>query len=59
MGTESEGEPTLAQGFVIARTARQARRDEAVALRRAFAAELDRLYEAADEARPEVRGADF
>ena len=34
-------------------------RQEAVVLRRAFAAEMDRLYEAADEARPEVRGADF
>ncbi len=34
-------------------------RPEAVALRRAFAAEMDRLYEAADQARPEVWGADF
>lgn len=29
-------------------------RPEAVALRQAFAAEMDRLYEAADQARPEV-----
>lgn len=34
-------------------------RAEAVALRRAFAAEMDRLYEAADEMRPDVAGADF
>ncbi len=34
-------------------------RHEAVVLRREFAAEMDRLYEAADEMRPEVRGADF
>lgn len=34
-------------------------RQEAVALRREFAAEMDRLYEAADEMRPEVAGADF
>jgi hypothetical protein len=34
-------------------------RAEAVALRREFAAEMDRLYEAADEMRPEVPGADF
>lgn len=34
-------------------------RDEAVALRRAFATEMDRLYEAAGEMRPEVPGADF
>jgi len=34
-------------------------RQEAVVLRRAFAAEMDRLYEAADEMRPEVAGADF
>jgi hypothetical protein len=34
-------------------------RQEAVALRRQFAAEMDRLYEAADETRPEVAGADF
>jgi hypothetical protein len=34
-------------------------RQEAVALRRQFAAEMDRLYEVADEARPEVAGADF
>jgi len=34
-------------------------RQEAVALRRQFAAEMDRLYEAADEMRPEVAGADF
>ena len=34
-------------------------RQEAVALRRAFAAEMYRLYEAADEMRPEVAGADF
>ena len=34
-------------------------RQEAVALRRAFAAEMDRLYEAADEMRPVVPGADF
>ena len=34
-------------------------RPEAVALRRAFAGEMDRLYEAADQARPEVWGADF
>jgi len=34
-------------------------RPEAVALRRAFAAEMDRLYEAADQARPEVAGADL
>jgi hypothetical protein len=34
-------------------------RQEAVALRRAFAAEMDRLYEAADEMRPEVPGADY
>ena len=33
-------------------------RAEAVALRRAFAAEMDQLYEAEDEARPEVPGAD-
>ena len=34
-------------------------RQEAVTLRRQFAAEMDRLYEAADEMRPEVAGADF
>lgn len=34
-------------------------RQEAVALRRQFAAEMDRLYEAANEMRPEVAGADF
>jgi hypothetical protein len=34
-------------------------REEALALRRQFAAEMDRLYEAADEMRPEVAGADF
>jgi hypothetical protein len=34
-------------------------RQEAVTLRRQFAAEMDRLYEAADEARPEVAGQDF
>ncbi|HEX5325784.1 MAG TPA: hypothetical protein VFW75_03870 [Acetobacteraceae bacterium] len=34
-------------------------RHEAVALRRQFAAEMDRLYEAADLMRPEVPGADF
>jgi hypothetical protein len=34
-------------------------REEAVALRRAFAAEMDRLYEAADEMRPDVPGADL
>ena len=34
-------------------------RQEAVVLRRQFAAEMDRLYEAADEMRPEVAGADF
>ncbi len=34
-------------------------RQEAIALRRQFAAEMDRLYEAADEMRPEVAGADF
>jgi hypothetical protein len=34
-------------------------RTEAIALRRAFAAEMDRLYEAEDEARPMVPGADF
>lgn len=34
-------------------------RTEAVALRRAFAAEMDRLYEAACEMRPDVSGADF
>jgi len=34
-------------------------RQEAVVLRRTFAAEMDRLYEAADEMRPEVAGADF
>ncbi|HVC59206.1 MAG TPA: hypothetical protein VND19_02435 [Acetobacteraceae bacterium] len=34
-------------------------RHEAVVLRREFAAEMDRLYEAADEMRPEVSGADF
>jgi len=34
-------------------------RQEAVALRRAFAAEMDRLYEAADEMRHELAGADF
>ena len=34
-------------------------RAEAVALRKAFAVEMDRLYEAADQARPEVPGADF
>lgn len=32
---------------------------EAIALRRQFAAEMDRLYEAADEMRPEVAGADL
>jgi hypothetical protein len=34
-------------------------RKEALTLRRRFAAEMDRLYEAADEMRPEVAGADF
>jgi hypothetical protein len=34
-------------------------RAEAVALRRAFSAEMDRLYEAAGEMRPAVPGADF
>ena len=34
-------------------------RREAVALRREFSSEMDRLYEAADEMRPEVPGADF
>jgi hypothetical protein len=34
-------------------------REEAVVLRRQFSAEMDRLYEAADEMRPEVAGADF
>lgn len=34
-------------------------REEAVSLRRQFAAEMDRLYAAADEMRPEVAGADF
>ncbi len=34
-------------------------RQEAVTLRRQFASEMDRLYEAADEMRPEVAGADF
>jgi hypothetical protein len=34
-------------------------REEAVGLRRAFAAEMDRLYAAADEMRPQVPGADF
>ncbi len=34
-------------------------RREAVALRKAFAAEMDRLYEAADQMRPEVPGADL
>ena len=34
-------------------------RQEAVGLRRDFAAEMDRLYEVADEMRPEVAGADF
>jgi hypothetical protein len=34
-------------------------RQEAVGLRRQFAAEMDRLYDAADEMRPEVAGADF
>jgi hypothetical protein len=34
-------------------------RQEAVGLRRELAAEMDRLYEAADEMRPEVAGADF
>ena len=33
-------------------------RVEALGLRREFAAEMDRLYQAADEARPEVPGAD-
>jgi hypothetical protein len=34
-------------------------REEALALRRQFAAEMDRLYEAANEMRPEVAGTDF
>ncbi len=34
-------------------------RQEAVGLRRQFAAEMDCLYDAADEMRPEVAGADF
>jgi hypothetical protein len=34
-------------------------RQEALALRKAFAAEMDRLYEAACETRPEVPGADL
>jgi hypothetical protein len=34
-------------------------RDEAVALRKAFAAEMDRLYEAADQARPAVPGGEL
>jgi hypothetical protein len=34
-------------------------RAEAVALRRAFAGEMDRLYEAAGEMRPDVPGADL
>jgi hypothetical protein len=34
-------------------------REEAVSLRRQFAAEMGRLYAAADEMRPEVAGADF
>ena len=34
-------------------------RQEAAPLRRQFAAEMDRLYEAADQERPEVAGADF
>ncbi len=33
-------------------------RKEAIELRKAFAAEMDRLYEAAGEMRPEVPGAD-
>jgi len=33
-------------------------RKEAIALRKAFAAEMDRLYEAAGEMRPEVPGTD-
>jgi hypothetical protein len=34
-------------------------RQEAAPLRRQFAAEMDRLYEAADQERPEAAGADF
>ena len=32
---------------------------EALALRRAFGLEMDRLYQAADQARPDVWGRDF